>query len=159
MSLLSCGRSASLQLESKSGQAFVTLKLDLGYPHPPPPGPPVTPPSPVPSPPPQHHHEYSPVVRNARARRRERRAAGRQVEAEDAVVADRAAENFGIAEEAASVSEEIAKAETAAILAVDEADSRAMKEDVSNTKNDDEINNEESSDITEIVMKEAVIDT
>ena len=34
-----------------------------------------------------------------------------------------------------------------------------MKEDVSDTKNDDEINNEESSDITEIVMKEAVIDT
>ena len=57
------GRDANLKIESKAGQAVVSLQLDLGYPHPPP------------------HHPV-PVVRAAQVRRRQRRAAERQTAAE-----------------------------------------------------------------------------
>ena len=56
------GRNANLKMESKAGQAVVSLELDLGYPHPPP-------------------HQPVPVVRAAQVRRRQRRAAERQAAA------------------------------------------------------------------------------
>ena len=56
------GRDSNLKIESKAGQAVVSLQLDLGYPHPPP------------------HHQVL-VVRAAQVRRRQRRAAERQKQA------------------------------------------------------------------------------
>ena len=97
-------------------------------------------------------------------------AAGRQTEAEDASIeaedasteaedaatqAEDAAnvvssEGSGNAEEAASVIEEIAKAETSSIL------SSAMKVAVNDLKNDDKIIKVENSDITENVMQNEI---
>ena len=67
--LWKAGKHASLKVDSKHGQAFVTLELDLGHPHPPPSHPP---------PPRQQQQVPSPKVGVARVRRRERRAAWKQ---------------------------------------------------------------------------------
>ena len=65
VSLWQSGRNASLKVESKAGQAHVTLQLDLGHP--------------------LHHPQQQippPVLRPSRVRRRQRRAAERQVVAD-----------------------------------------------------------------------------
>ena len=85
------GRDANLKIESKAGQAVVSLQLDLGYPHPPPP-----------------HHPV-PVVRAAQVRRRQRRAAERQTAAEadrEEAKAEEAAEKAAVEAESECVKAE-----------------------------------------------------